>query len=210
MSRVGPGYRIAMAPDRPRPGRVAFPAPDHMDMELRHHIAQRADIELFHPRQHADQVRQFHDLGHQLDLVARRQIGDLHHAGAARHQQAPVIAGVVVEKEPAERPVGQRHVRDTITGSTLKSVMDYSLSKRRGSNSGMTCPLPRITSAISCAMAGVNRMPLRYWPLATNRPGVAGRPQQRQAVRAFGTQARPVIGQPPVRNRGHQLRRPRP
>ena len=46
-----------MAPDRARPGGIALAAADHMDMQLRHHIAQIADIELFHARQGADQVR---------------------------------------------------------------------------------------------------------------------------------------------------------
>ena len=96
-----------MAPDRAGPGGIAFGASHHMDMQLRHHIAQIADIELLHPRQSADQVGQFDDLGHQLGLVLGHQVAHFDGAGAARHQQAPLIAAVIVEKEAAERPVGQ-------------------------------------------------------------------------------------------------------
>src|SRR5262245_46947888 len=66
-----PGNGIAVAPDWAWPGRIALPAADDMDMELRHHIAEVADIEFLDARQGPDQAGQFHDLGHQLGLVRR-------------------------------------------------------------------------------------------------------------------------------------------
>src|SRR3954471_553192 len=170
MFRVRPGQGIAMAPDRPRPGRIALPAADHMDMELRHHIAQVADIQLFHAGQRADQLRQARDLGDQQPLIFHPQVAHLDGAGTARHQQAPLIAAVIVEKDPAERPIGQG------VGQGLDDRIDDEITHANllGSKSGMTPALPSMSAAISSAMAGVKRMPLRYWPLATNRPSANG------------------------------------
>ena len=97
----------AVAPDRTRPGGIAGAAPQHMDMQLRHHIAQGADIEL------GDAGQASHD------LAARATISSINTARSAagrsmisttsvpaRHQHQPGIARIVHQQHTAERPVG--------------------------------------------------------------------------------------------------------
>ena len=86
--------------------RLAQTKKNFPDVKLQHHVAQIADIQLLHPRQGADDVRELDDLFHHLGLVFGRQVAHLYNVGPARHQQAPVIAGVIEHKEPAQRPVG--------------------------------------------------------------------------------------------------------
>src|SRR5688572_28202498 len=140
--RLGPRRGIAVAPYRTRPGGIALAAADHMDVQLSDHVTEIADIELLDAWQGADDVRQLHDLFHQLRLVGLAEIAHFHRARAARHQQTPLVAGVVVEKETAERPIrklaGQRNnhgVHGEIGHASL-------LSKSAGIESGNDLALP--------------------------------------------------------------------
>jgi hypothetical protein len=76
-----------------------------MDMELRHHVAERGDVELVARRHRLQGTGRSRNLGGELDLVGFRQVDDLARARAARHQQQPGIIGVVGEKQPRQRQV---------------------------------------------------------------------------------------------------------
>src|ERR1700744_762526 len=85
-----PGNRIAMAPDRARPGRIALVAADHMDMQLGDDVAQVADIDFLDAGQRTHQTGKLHDLLHHLGLIVGGKVRHLDHARPARHQKAPV------------------------------------------------------------------------------------------------------------------------
>ena len=73
----------ALPPHRLRPGRVAARARDDVDVELRHHIAERRDVELVAVGDRLERARRRGDLGHQLRLLDLVEVDDLDGAAAA-------------------------------------------------------------------------------------------------------------------------------
>jgi nucleoside phosphorylase len=101
------GLRRLDAPDRARPGRIIREAADHMDMKLRHHIAERRHVQLFRLQGFLDRPAGLADLGQQQGLVGAREIDDVARPHPARHQDQPGIGPVVHPEHPAERPIHQ-------------------------------------------------------------------------------------------------------
>ena len=106
MRRVGP--ELAVAPDRAGPGRIGAEAPDHVDVELRHHVAERRDVDLVGPRQRLHHPRGDADLAPELGRVGLAEVGDLAGARAPRHQDQPGEAGIVHQEDVREREVAHR------------------------------------------------------------------------------------------------------
>ena len=92
-------------PHRAGPGRVAARARDDMDMELRHDIAERRDIDLVAVGERLERAAGVGDLAHQLRLFDHVEIGDFRGQVPARHQQQPGVGGVLDQEHAAERHV---------------------------------------------------------------------------------------------------------
>jgi len=75
------------------PGVAAAPA-DDVDMQLRHHVAERGDIDLLRRDRGLQRKTRRYDLAHELRLVVHVEIHDFRQPGAAGHQQQPGIVGV--------------------------------------------------------------------------------------------------------------------
>src|SRR5919106_5826715 len=126
-----------------------------------------------------------------LDPIARLELGRW--PGAPRHH------GVVErDRDPARRAVGplgdqlsqrgllERHRRavddDLLVHAVLRSATRSAPAppaKRSIVKSRMVSGTPplRIASLIASAVIGVSRMPLRWWPVATNRPAIGVGPR---------------------------------
>ena len=79
-----------------------------MDVELRHHIAERRDIDLVAAGVGLEHAAGMGDLAHQLRLLDHVEVGDLDSQVPARHQQQPGVGGVLDQQHPAERHVADR------------------------------------------------------------------------------------------------------
>src|SRR5215467_6820705 len=86
--------RRRRAPYRLRPSWIVTLPRDDMDVKLRHHIADRRDIELIACRHSLEGTRHGVDLGHELRLLGHVEVDDLTGAGAPRHQQQPRVIGI--------------------------------------------------------------------------------------------------------------------
>ena len=64
-------------PHRPRPGRVAARARDDMDVQLRHDVAERRDVDLVAAGERLERAAGVGDLAHQLRLLGRVEVDDL-------------------------------------------------------------------------------------------------------------------------------------
>ena len=93
------------APDRTRPGDIARTTRDHVDVQLRHQIAQCCDIELVAFGDLFQGARDPGNFRHQLRLFDLVEIDDLHGLGPARHQQQPGVMRILDDQHAAQRQV---------------------------------------------------------------------------------------------------------
>ena len=70
-----------------------------MDVELGDDVAQGRDIDLVRAGDLLDEAGRGQDLGGELVVVGGGEVGELDDAGAARDQEQPVEAGVVLEAQ---------------------------------------------------------------------------------------------------------------
>ena len=77
-------------------------------MELRHHVAQRGDVELVTLRDVAQRRRDIRDFRHQLSSLTGVEVDDFGGAVPPRHQQQPGVIGVPAQQEPRQREVTDR------------------------------------------------------------------------------------------------------
>src|SRR5579883_2921860 len=89
---VGPSR--CRPPHRLRPRRIVSATRHDMDMELRHHVADRRNVEFIARRDLPERTRYAGDFDHELPLITFVEINDLASAGPPRRQQQPGIAGV--------------------------------------------------------------------------------------------------------------------
>src|SRR2546427_149965 len=81
--------RGTAAPDRARPGRISVMAADHVEVQLAHDVAQRADVDLLHPVGALQGLAGAVELGAQLVLLLAVQLDPLGDPGQARYQYQP-------------------------------------------------------------------------------------------------------------------------
>ena len=89
---------------------------DHMDVQLRHHITEGADVHLVGGKQAVQSGGGGAGLVHQQMLVGGRQMKHFADAWASGYQDQPGIGGVVHQQDAAQRPT--RHL-DRVSGQTL-------------------------------------------------------------------------------------------
>src|SRR5260221_7766685 len=104
---VGP--RRHRTPHRLRPCRIVELPRYDMNVELRHHIADRRNVEFVAGRYSLEGTRHHIDLGHELDLFGSPEVDDLARAGTPRHQQQPWVIAVAAQQQPRQRQVCNRH-----------------------------------------------------------------------------------------------------
>lgn len=97
------------APHRLRPRRIIVLPRDDMNVELRHHIADRRNVELVASRHGLECARRKSDLGHELNLIGCIEIDDFTHAEAPRHQQQPWVISIFVQEQPRQWQFCNRH-----------------------------------------------------------------------------------------------------
>src|SRR3546814_3501419 len=93
------GHRRLLAPDRTGPGRVAAEAGDDVDVELRHQVAERADVDLVGREARLKGAGGAADLLGELLPCAAVEVMDLLEVRAARHQDEPGIDLVVHQQQ---------------------------------------------------------------------------------------------------------------
>ena len=121
--------------------------------------------------------RQIHNLSHRL--VAPRAsalVGEMPAAALAMRRAEGVIKSAPgparnsgrhsISSTPAKRPVGGKAGIWRQGGDAGQNRLH--VLNRRGSKAGIISPFPRIWRQRFSAMAGANRMPLRYWPAASH------------------------------------------
>ena len=79
-----------------------------MDMKLRHHIAERGDIELVALADGSERRRHLRDFLHQLRAFPRIEIDQFDRAGAPRRQDQPRVIRVSMQQEPRQRQIAHR------------------------------------------------------------------------------------------------------
>src|SRR3954454_25386395 len=93
----GVGLAGAKAPNRVRPGGIGPETADHVKMELRDHVSERAEVDLVGLRQlEHDAGREAH-LADQRMRVLVREVDELRQAGTPRDEHDPGKARVVEE-----------------------------------------------------------------------------------------------------------------
>src|SRR5579872_3696347 len=75
------------APHWPRPGGIARAPRDDMDVQLRHHVSERCNIQLGAFGDVFQRARNSRNLGHQLRPLDFVEVDDLHDLWAARHEK---------------------------------------------------------------------------------------------------------------------------
>ncbi len=143
----------AVAPDRAGPGRIADAARHDMDVQLRHQIAQRADIDL---GRRGERFQRSRGAGRSPRSGGARsdaaRIEQLDHRGAPRYQDQPAIARIVHQQHARQRPVGDEGVSAARRGCRVKSA----IALLAGVESNITHPAEngvRI-GIIGCGIAG--------------------------------------------------------
>src|SRR5689334_16000336 len=81
------GGRLCRTPDRLWPARIARAPRDHMDVQLRHRIAERRHVELVAGGHLLEGTRYARNLGHQLRALDLLEVDDLAGARAPRNEQ---------------------------------------------------------------------------------------------------------------------------
>src|ERR1043165_8484725 len=99
------GARRRHAPDRLRPGRIAAEPGDDVDVELRHDIAERRDVELVAIGHGAQRACDARHLGHQLRLRDVVEIDQFDDVGPARNQQQPGVVRIVDDEHARQRQI---------------------------------------------------------------------------------------------------------
>ena len=98
----GVGARRRIPPYRRRPGGIAPIAHHMMNMELRHDIAKRRDVELVSMETFRQNDREPGGLPQQLDLILAAQLIDFTNLIPVRNQNEPGIIGIAHQQQPAQ------------------------------------------------------------------------------------------------------------
>jgi 2,3,4,5-tetrahydropyridine-2,6-dicarboxylate N-succinyltransferase len=96
------------APNRVRPGRIVAPPRDHVNVELRDHVAERRDIELVAGDFGAERFACERDLLHEPRTLFRAEIDKLRKAGTPRHKEEPRVIRVAHQPDGRERQIDNR------------------------------------------------------------------------------------------------------
>ncbi|KAG1388902.1 hypothetical protein G6F59_015761 [Rhizopus arrhizus] len=84
-------------------------AADHVEMQLAHDVAQRADVDLLHAVGALQGLAGAVELGAQLVLLLAVQLDPLGHPGQARYQHQPGESFVVHQPHLRQRSFGHQH-----------------------------------------------------------------------------------------------------
>ena len=106
--RRGIGDRRVPPPDRKRPGRVGFVAHDMVQVQLRHLVAERRDIQLVAAERLHQERGKVTGLAQQLQAVVVGELVDFPYIFAVRHENEPGVIAIVHQQQTTQRIAPQR------------------------------------------------------------------------------------------------------
>ncbi len=119
--------RDAMSPYGPGPGGIGSKPGDMMDVQLRHQVAQGADVYLVGMEAVHQVAREHRRLATQLLLVGLRQLKNLADPGTLRHEYEPGITRIVEQQQLAQRQPPHQYTVGRQTRMQFEGVYHASL-----------------------------------------------------------------------------------
>lgn len=90
------------------PGRVRLLTHHVVQMQLGYQVTQGSNIHLARLKEVRQGFRQETGFMHELLAIIQRQMVDLRHPGAARHQNEPGVVGIVHQQQPTQGKITHR------------------------------------------------------------------------------------------------------